>query len=687
LLLARRLVTLTGAGGCGKTRLALQVSADLTDQFGDGVWLIELASLTDPALLPQTVADVLQVREAPRRPVIESLIASLRTSEMMLVLDNCEHLRAAVASLVDSLLKACPGLSILATSREKLGITGEQVYPVPPLSVPDPDHLPPLDQLREFEAVQLFADRAALSRPDFLVTQVNVATVARVCRRLDGIPLAIELAAARVKALSVEQIAAGLDDGLRLLTGGSRTALPRQQTVRASIDWSYALLTGAEQALLRRLSVFAGGWTLEGAEAVGSDGKGLSPHLFAGTPPGLPVDYSPPRTDLMDLLTQLVEKSLVLFEQPESEARYQLLETVRQYARDRLLESGEQEPVRRRHLEFVADLAEQGEAGLKGPEQSEWVGRLDAEHDNLRAGLDWAVESCEATLGLRLAGALTRFWEIRGHLKEGRERLCGMLALTSPAAATGLRAKALNAAARLADGQGDYTAMRLLVEESLELWRELGDQRGIGVSLRQLGDADDAARDYESARRYREESLAIFRALGDEREVMASLGNLGLTLAIQGNHLAARPFLEEGLEGQRKLGDQLGESYALNNLGIVALGLRDYSTAHALFTESLRLKKQLGNRGGVCWTLSGLAQVAAAQGEAQRAARLFAAADTERRVIGMDFPPDFQEGVAAVRAALGDARFAAAWAEGSEMSLEQAIADALREDSQTEPAS
>jgi predicted ATPase/DNA-binding SARP family transcriptional activator len=709
-LVVRRLVTLAGAAGCGKTRLALQVAADLVEEFTDGVWLIELAALVDPELVPQTVAAALGVRELPQRALIESLVDFLREKLMLLVLDNCEHLRAACAQLADALLRTCADLSIMATSREKLGIDGEQTYPVSPFAVPDPDHLPSLDQLREFEAVQLFSDRAALSQPDFLVTGANAAAVARVCQRLDGIPLAIELAAARVMALSVEQIAAWLDEMFRLLTGGSRAAMPRHQTLRASIDWSYALLSEPERQLLRCLSVFAGGWTLEAAETVGSgqwtvDSKVNDAELDAAGSAALPGPTSwahshrPLPANVLDSLTQLVGKSLVVYEKRDetrapgegalsrpAPGRDRLLEMVRQYARDRLLRSGEEETVRQRHLQFYLGFAERGESELRGPRQGEWVDRLAAEHGNLRAALDWAAKSHEAALGLRLAGALTRFWEIRGHLKEGRERLAGMLALPATEAATVPRARALNAAARLAEGQGDYAVMRSRVGEALELWRLLGEQRGIGISLRQLGDLADFAGDYASARRYREESLAIFRSLGDEREVMASLANLGLTPALEREYRAAHPFLEEALHGYQKLGDQLGTSYALNNLGIVALGLGDYPAARALFRQSLVLKRQLGNRGGICWGLAGLAQVAAAQGQAQKAARLFAAADTERKTIGMDFPPDFEHGVAMARSALGDSAFASAWAKGGAMSLAEAIADALRDDPGIEPA-
>jgi predicted ATPase/class 3 adenylate cyclase len=361
LLAESRLLTLTGSGGCGKTRLALQVAADLLEEFPEGVWLVELAPLADPGLVPQAVASVLGLREEPGRSLTATLTDALRARSLLLVLDNCEHLLSACAQLVESLLHACPQLRVLASSREGLGIGGEQTYPVPSLSLPDPQRLPALDELQEYEAVRLFAERAGLSQPRFAVTAANAPSVVQVCRRLDGIPLAIELAAARMKALPVEKIAERLDDCFRLLTGGSRTALPRQQTLRALIDWSYNLLSEPERTLLRRVSVFAGGWTLEAAEAVCAGEAEC-----AGAPPGpLPGIKA---WEVIDLLTSLVEKSLVMYEEQGGEARYRLLETVRQYARDRLLETGEAAAVRGRHRDWCLALAERAE-----PETTNWA--------------------------------------------------------------------------------------------------------------------------------------------------------------------------------------------------------------------------------------------------------------------------------------------------------------------------
>jgi len=362
LLTTTRLLTLTGSGGCGKTRLALQVAADLVEEFANGVWLVELAALTDPALVPQAVASALGVREEPGRPLLATLSDYLKAKRLLLLLDNCEHLVAACAYLAEALLRACPHLRILATSREALNIAGETVWRVPSLSLPDLLHLPSVEHLTQYEAVRLFIERALISRPDFVLTSQGAPSVAQVCHRLDGIPLAIELAAARVKVLSVEQIAARLDNRFRLLTSGSRTALPRQKTLRAAIDWSYDLLSETERMVLRRLSVFAGGWTLEAAEAI-CVGEGIEWH------------------EVLDPLMQLVDKSLVMMEEQGGTVRYRLLETVRQYGRDKLPASGEADVVRGRHRDWYLALAERAEPELLGSNQAVWLERLETEHD------------------------------------------------------------------------------------------------------------------------------------------------------------------------------------------------------------------------------------------------------------------------------------------------------------------
>ncbi len=435
-LSATRLLTLTGPGGCGKTRLALQAATDLADKFVDGVWFVELSTLSDPRLVPYLVATALGVREEPNRPLAVTLVDALHPRRLLLVLDSCEHLIAACAEFSHTLLHGCPQLRILATRREVLGVAGELAWRVPPLASPDPQRLLSIEDLVQYEAVQLFVERARTALLTFTLTNRNASVVAQVCYRLDGIPLAIELAAARVKVLAVEQIAARLDDRFHLLTGGGRMVLPRQQTLQAAMDWSYDLLSEPERRLWHRLSVFAGGWTLEAAEAVCA---------------GVGFDVA----DVLDRLTSLVDKSLVNVEAPDGEARYRLLETIRQYGLKKLERSGQAAVVRRQHLQWFVGLAERAEAELTGPDQGIWLERLETEYDNLWAVLEWSqTEAQGAEAGLRLAAALWRFWLVHGHLREGRRWLEAVLA-GSRVAWVAARAKALYGAGALAEDQGD----------------------------------------------------------------------------------------------------------------------------------------------------------------------------------------------------------------------------------------
>ncbi|MCI0354796.1 MAG: AfsR/SARP family transcriptional regulator, partial [Acidobacteria bacterium] len=427
LLTTTRLLTLAGPGGCGKSRLALVVAADQVADYPDGAWLVELAALADPLLLPQAVATTLDVREEPQRPLIATLTNALQSRVLLLVLDNCEHLIDACAHLVQTLLGACPQLQILATSREALGLAGETVWPVPPLSLPDSRHLPSIEWLGQAEAIQLFVERAGAALPTFALTDENAPAVAQVCQRLDGMPLAIELAAARVKVLTVPQIAARLDDCFKLLAAGSRTIVSRHQTLRAAIDWSYELLSEQERVLFQRLAVFEGGFTLEATEGVCA-GRGIEPD------------------DILELLSHLVDKSLVVVgtQQQGREARYRLLETIRQYARDKLLGSAEAEIIRQQHAAYYLTLAEQAELKLQGLEQLAWLDRLEVEHDNLRAALRWSQAEAQAgETGLRLAGTLGLFWYLHGHWSEGRGWLESMLTQTEGLGRTPARATAL----------------------------------------------------------------------------------------------------------------------------------------------------------------------------------------------------------------------------------------------------
>ncbi|HEV2238806.1 MAG TPA: AAA family ATPase, partial [Ktedonobacterales bacterium] len=458
LLATARLVTLTGSGGCGKTRLALRAGADALDRFDDGVWLVELAPLADPAHVTQAVATALGVPAEPGRPLLATLTEHLRARHLLLVLDNCEHLVAACAGLADALLHACPHLTILATSREPLVIEGEHSFHVPSLGLPEAGQTPTLARVAACEAARLLIERATAAQPDFALTERNATAVEQLCRRLDGIPLALELAAARVRALTVEQVAQRLDDRFHLLTGGSRKALPRQQTLRALIDWSHDLLTPAERTLFRRLAVFAGGWTLEAAEEVCS-GDVVAP------------------TDVLDLLARLVDKSLVLADEQQAAARYHLLETVRQYAGEKLLEAGEAESLRDRHLTCFLALAEEAHSHSGTVEQYAWARRLAAEYDNLRTALEWSrAQPSETELELRLAGAMMFAWLAFGHLSAGRAALEQALARSNPHARTQARARALAMAGQLAGMQMDVAAASALHSESVAIYRELGDK-------------------------------------------------------------------------------------------------------------------------------------------------------------------------------------------------------------------
>ncbi len=662
-LASARLVMLTGAGGCGKTRLALQVAVEAQEEYPDGVWLAELAAMADPALVPQALATALAVREEPHRTLTDTLVEYLRPKQMLLVIDNCEHLVEACAQMVGTLLRACPKIRVLATSREVLGITGEMAWRVPSLRLPDPQRLPPTETLTEYEAVRLFSERAGTVAPGFRVTNENASVVVQVCQRLDGIPLAIELAAARVKVLSEEQIAQRLDDRFRLLTGGSRTALPRHQTLRATMDWSYDLITELERGLLRRLAVFVGGFTLEAAEAIGA-GDGVRDR------------------DVLDLLVRLVDKSLVLVDEQDEKMRYRLLETMRQYAWAKLVEVGETEVVRERHRVFFLKLAERAEPEWSAANQAAWLDCLEVEHGNLTAALEWSLERAPEA-GLQFAAAVWRFWEMRGHLSEGRQWLEGLLRAAGERASAAVRAKALNGAGAMAQVQGDHPRAVALFEEALALWRQLGDRLGVSKALNNLGIVICKDGDYARARSYFEQSLAIKRELGDKGGVAISLGNLAFAVLSQGDYTVARSYLEQSLAIGREVGDKGSIAITLNNLALVMVNQGDHSAAHAFLEESLAIKRELGDTRGITASLEEFARVAAAQGQIERAARMYGAAEGLREQIGARTPVSdrahYDRSVAEVRAAIGEERFAAAWAQGRATTLEQAIAYILEE--------
>jgi len=475
MLAMTRLLTLTGAGGSGKTRVALEVAKDLVGAYPDGVWLVELASLAEGTLVPQAMAEALGASEEPGRTLIEALVDVLRSKQMLLVLDNCEHLLGAAARLTETLLGACAGLRVLATSRQALGVQGEATWLVPPLSGPDPQKRHTVEKLGGYESVRLFVERARSRAPAFALDPKNAPAVEEICWRLEGMPLAIELAATRVGTLGVEQISERLGDSLKLLICSSRTATRRQRTLRGTLDWSFELLDEPERKLFGRLSVFAGGWTLEAAEVVGA-GDGIE------------------EGEVLGLLSQLVDRSLVVIESTgEGRVRFRMLEPVRQYAQERLEESGEADAVRSRHATFFLGLAEEAEPELQGPRQGAWLEQLEREHDNLRAALSWSLGSGETELGLRLSGALSSFWAVLGYLQEGRSWLEATLAKATLAntdeASVPARAKAVVGAGEIAWEQGDHERSRTLLEEGLVLFRQLGDEVGVASTLSNLGTA------------------------------------------------------------------------------------------------------------------------------------------------------------------------------------------------------
>jgi predicted ATPase len=700
-----RLITLTGAGGSGKTRLALQVVTDVADQFPGGVYFVELASIADPGTVLFTIAQVLGVRHTGGRPLADVLTAHVRLavgSPTLVLLDNFEQVLAA-APLVTKLLDACAALKMLVTSRAVLHVYGEHEYQVPPLAVPDPQHVPPLEELSRNPAVALFVERAAAVKPAFALTADNAQAVAEICARLDGLPLAIELAAPRIKMLSPAAMLARLEGRLDLLTSGASDLPARQQTLRKTIDWSHDLLNAVEQQLFRRLSIFAGGCSLEGAEAVCDTRRDLEVELLAG-------------------MSSLVDKSLLRqVEAPDREPRFVMLETLREYGLEQLVGSGELEATRRAHAAYCLVLAEEGNRQLTTSECEEWLALCDAEHDNFRAALNWLVECQNAEWALRLGLALFRFWDAREHLAEGRERLEAILKLGGAAARTKERTQAAVYAGALAKNQGDFDTAIILLQEALETYRELGDRTGLVVTLNLLGMHSRFQGDWTAARSWFEQSLQACRELGERAEIASVLTNLADVVNAQGDDALARSLLEEAMSIFRDLGDWIGVAWSFNHLGDVArdrgdltearrlyqegadsfrrLGDRpglarsfvdlgylaceqdDPVTAHSLFEQALRPFLDLGYKRGIAKVLEGFACLAAQQDNAERALTLAGAATVLRHK--MQVPPRPREQakldrvVESARQHEDPAAAQAAWMAGWGMRLEQAVQYAL----------
>ena len=613
------LLTLTGPGGVGKTRIGLRLARQLLDQFDDGTWVIECGALTASGLLLPSVVSTLGLTEPAGRSLLPMLLDHLADKQLLLVLDDCDPVLTAGGELAEAVLQSCSGVRMLVTSREALGVPGEAILPIASLATPEAGSSIGAATLGGVDACRLFVERARAVQPSFYLTDANAPAIAQLCRRLDGIPLAIELAAARVRTLPVEQIAARLDDRFRLLTGGSRTSVARHQTLRATIDWSYDLLTEPERAVLRRLSVFAAGAPLEAAESVCS---------------GDPVDS----LDILDLLGRLVEKSLVLTDPRSTEARFRLLETVRDYARSRLVEAGEAHTTLRRHRDWYLELVDEASPTFfHGPEPVEWLRRLDREHEDIRAALEWCLDQPgESRAGLRIASGLWRYWEIRGNLTEGRGWLERMLdALGNDVSA--LRADGLTGAANLAFMQGDFQAASAFHAASLALHRELGDRQSVAYAANNLANTAVQLGDHAQARLLYEETIAITRELGDVRGVVFGSINLADVAGREGDLETARTLHEQSLATIRQLGDRWTEAFALDAFGRGTSRAGDREGARVLHREALAMLEELGDRRGIARVLTHLAELALADGDGDEARELFRRGLAIRQDLG-DMP-------------------------------------------------
>jgi len=699
-----RLVTVTGPGGIGKTRLAVQVANGLVECFPGGTHFVPLSSLSDPGLIASVIVQTLGIREARGQSPLEILKENLQDSlraPMLLLLDNFEQLVQA-APTVAELLAMGPNLKIMVTSRAALHVYGEHEFPVPPLALPDSRSIPTVEVLSQYPAVALFLQRAVAAKPDFTLNRENAFAVTEICARLDGLPLAIELAAARVKVLSPSSMLTRLASRLHLLTGGARDLPQRQQTLRAAMDWSYDLLSAAEQKLFRRLSVFAGGCNLEGVEAVCDTKCDLD-------------------LDLLDGMASMVDKSLVQqVEQARGESRFVMLETIREYAVEKLEASGEEALTKRAHAAYCLVLAEEA-TEQSGAEGAEWLERFAFEHDNFRAGLEWLTETGDAEWGLRLGAALFRFWEMREYLAEGRDSLGKLLKLAGAAGPTKARSRSLFAAGVLAGEQGDYASADALIKESLDISRQLHDKQGVAVSLnalavlardqgevavahslfeeslvlwKELGDEKAVARslsnlanvvklqgDYARARSLYSECLSIFRGLGDRTGVAWSTNYQGDVARDQGDSAAARTLYEQGLAIFRELDDRWGIAGTLADLGSLAGEQRNYPTAHSLYGESIKIFQELNHKRGIARLLECFACSAAAQFQAERSLRLAGAAAALRQNIGAPLTPAEQVKLEAslgpARQAMTNTAGATAWLEGWGLSAEKAIEEVL----------
>jgi predicted ATPase/class 3 adenylate cyclase len=657
-------VTLTGPGGTGKTRLALQVAADMLDSFAEGVFFVNLAPITDPGLVISTIAQTLDVKEAGSTPIIETVANYLRGKEMLLLLDNFEQV-ADASPQVGQLLSRCPRLKVLVTSRVPLHLRREKDYSVPPLAVPDLKQLPPIERLSQYESVRLFIEIATDVRPDFKVTNENAPAVAEICARLDGLPLALELAASRIRLLPPQAMLSRLQSRLKLLTGGARDLPARQQTLSNTIEWSYELLSEEEKKLFRRLAVFVGGRTLEAIEAVcDADGElGI---------------------DVLDGTQSLVDKSLLRQEEAiGGEPRFVMLETIHEYAREKLEESGEGGQLRARHFDFFLQLAEAAAAEYAGPNPEVWLKRVDTEHDNLRAALEWSQHLGDAEPGLKLATALWMYWRRYGYVNEGRNWIGRMLAAPGAMQRSAVRARALQVAGSLAYRSGDNKAALRSFEEALPIFRGIGDKEGIAETLSLLAGQYLELGDYASCKAYAQDALVLAREIGNKGQISKSLVTLGELARCEGDYPAARLYNEEVLGLAAEMNSVEWKVSTTANLGYIAHREGHLTKAAEYFRKSLVLARDSGNLTTATEILAALGGLAGTLGQGGRAARLFGAADARFEesgyYMGRSDQMEYDHYLPLARAQLNPEEWQVAYDEGRTMSMEQAVAYALEE--------
>ncbi|HEY0606505.1 MAG TPA: tetratricopeptide repeat protein [Herpetosiphonaceae bacterium] len=656
-----RLVTLTGAPGIGKTRLALQVATELHDDFLHGAVFVALAPIRDPGLVATTIARAFGIHEAGDRPIIELLANTLRDKHSLLVLDNFEHLLSA-APLLAEILSTCPRLKLLITSQARLHLSGEHEFVVPPLALPDLNHLPPIDELARCAAVQVFLQRTQAINSDFELTAANASSVAAICVRLDGLPLAIELAATRTRLFTPQTLLERLHDRLAVLTGGPQDLPDHQQTLRSAIARSHELLTGGEQELFRRLSIFAGGCTLAAVEAVCQEPTGEC----AAT--------------ILDRLASLIDKSLLRRESGDDEPRFAMLETIREYALEQLQHSGEDPILRQQHAVYYLALVEAAAPRLFEEQQGTWLAQLDREHDNLRVALRWTLDQGHVAIAARIGKALWWFWLIHGHLSEGRRWLDAILEQKQSLPAE-ICADLFNGAAALANEQGDYAAAQRLLQASLALHRRENNQMGIASTLGNLGLIAHMQGDHRQAIVFHEESLMLSQQLDDQRGVARTLSNLGTVAYTQGEYNQATDYLLESLALLREVGDIDGVASSLTNLGLVSCMQGNAATAGTYFAQSLVMYQELGRKQGIGLCLVGIAGVAGACGRPDLAVRLSGATTMLLDAIGVQLDridrANYERILAAAQEQLSPVQFATAWAEGQMLTLDQAIAEAM----------